>query len=219
MAKIIDNFKLLRKYLIPAFPDEKDTNDFWVVQIIKRRKDNPELPRGEKMIDTLYIHDRQEWDEIRPKIIEICEENNARAYINVNRRNYKTISLQMLKRIATDVADGSYKNCANAFNKSVGQHHSELFKNWVVDIDTDDDLEYIWHIIEECYEKSGEGAIELKVPTVSGVHLLAAPFDTKYFSQCCPGVDVHRDSVTLLYFKKLDNEELADSVLNECCIL
>lgn len=217
--KIVDNFELLGKKLIPVFKEFRDDDDFWVIQIIKRRKDNPGLSRDQKLIDTFYAHGRNEFNELKEKIVGLCDKHNARAYLNVNRRNYKKIALQMLKSVATDVAQGNYRGCKNAFKSTVGQFHSEMFKNWIVDVDDDKDLEYITDIINECYEKSGEGAIEVTVPTANGVHLLAAPFDLKYFTQCCPGVDVHKDNPTLLYFKKLNNEETADSVLNECCIL
>ena len=44
-----NNSEKIKKYL--SF----GTDDFYMIQIIKRRKDNPGMPRGEAIIRTFYV--------------------------------------------------------------------------------------------------------------------------------------------------------------------
>lgn len=87
----IDNFDKISKILEFNSPD-----DFYFVQIIKRFKDNPNDNRsignyhgGAWYIQGFRVHSVDELLSLKPKIIDLCEKNNARAYITVNNRSEK----------------------------------------------------------------------------------------------------------------------------------
>jgi len=83
-----------------------------------------------------------------------------------------------------------------------------LAKTFLVDVD-EEQLELIEPIRQFFVDyfagnfKEGPNAVSeykfIKVPTVSGVHLLVSAFNVKLFSERVPGVEVHRDNPTILY--------------------
>lgn len=64
-------------------------NDFYFVQVLKRRKDNPDMKRNMMALGAYYIDSLEHFDAVVPHIIHTCESENGRAYIHLNRRNYE----------------------------------------------------------------------------------------------------------------------------------
>ena len=88
---MVDNFDLVSKILSFNSPD-----DFYFVQIIKRLKDNPNDDKnqgnyhaGGCYLKGYRIRSIDDLMNLKPEIIKICHENNARAYITVNSRSEK----------------------------------------------------------------------------------------------------------------------------------
>lgn len=88
---LVDNFDLVSKILSFNSPD-----DFYFVQIIKRLKDNPNDDKnqgnyhaGGWYLKGYRIRSIDDLMNLKPEIIKICHENNARAYITVNSRSEK----------------------------------------------------------------------------------------------------------------------------------
>ena len=114
----IDNFDKLAKLM------QFNTNDdFYFVQIIKRWKDNPDYAakaQGQKdgtyhggawYLKSFRIHNVQELMDLKPQIIKLCEENNARAYITVNTRSEtETDNYVHIYRQKYDPSDARYQH-------------------------------------------------------------------------------------------------------------
>ncbi len=89
--KLVDNFDLISNMLT-----YNSSDDFYFVQIIKRFKDNPNDDRtqgnyhaGGWYLKGYRIKSADELNALKPEIIKICEDNNARAYITINSRSEK----------------------------------------------------------------------------------------------------------------------------------
>ena len=91
---MVDNFKLIRNYL--KFESE---DDFYFLQIIKRKKDGPG-PNGIKITGTnnksrtikaYYISSVEYLDSIEAEVKHLCDYFNARAMITLSRRSYKKL--------------------------------------------------------------------------------------------------------------------------------
>lgn len=87
----IDNFDLVSNLLDVPTPD-----NFHFVQITKRFKDNKNDDRrkgnyhgGSWYLGGFRIHNAQELMALKPKIVSICDRENARAYITINNRSDK----------------------------------------------------------------------------------------------------------------------------------
>lgn len=180
-------------------------DDFYFIQVIKRRKDNPEMERGEIILKNYYINSIEQYIKVVPKIIQLCNMENARAYIRVNRRNYKKLAHPMLKLVVEYISGGQYKSMPNAFDAVVGRNDSEPDKHWVIDIDWVDmttnevDAVNVLCFIESEIKKTGrDNTVEI-LPTKNGVHYISRPFNVKVFKDKYPFIIVGKDACTLMY--------------------
>jgi len=178
----------------------------YFIQILKRRKENPEMEKGVRVMDNFYIYSIEDLEKFENRIIEICEKNNARAYINVNKLDIERIALFVMKKVADLIVQNQFKSIKNVYPTVCGQHSSEENKRWIVDIDTNE-LPYkenIIEIINELHIQTKKNyKILAEIPTKSGLHLISNPFNLKEFNdklwKLNIKVDVHKSTPTLLY--------------------
>lgn len=195
---MIDNFDLIAD-IIRERPMTED--EFFFLQVIKRKKDNPDIGMSHSItIHNWYIANADELLEKKDAIIKQCIDNNARAYFRMNKRSYKKVALQTLALIAQNIASGNYsiKNC---YESCAGQHHSDVSKTWLLDIDdgemvlSDEMVEFIKELVAE----TKRVFVFHKIPTKSGYHIICPPFNIKKFNDRFGKLSYHRDNPTVLY--------------------
>jgi hypothetical protein len=200
-----NNSEIIRRHL--SFTDK---DDFYFVQVLKRRKDNPDLGRDMIVINNYYIDSMELYDKLVPQIINICNNENARAYIRLNKRNYKHLSYHMLKRAVELVTSGQYKALKGSFDSVTGEHHNDPNKTWVVDVDAVDlitpahlDGKYrysdIQYEVMKLQAETKKAPLMIIIPTKNGSHLITHPFNLQEFRKKFPTIDVHKDNPTILY--------------------
>lgn len=205
---IIDNFELIQEHLKFDNPDE-----FYFLQIIQRKKDGNEglhVRNGYRLIRSYYIYSLKDLISLKDRIKELCESNNARAYINLNVRNAKEAALECVKRY-TDLV---LNNCAfqgnNIWDSVCGSTRARGTKSlWVIDVDNPDNIELLENLIISC-RRNPEFTM-FRVPTVHGFHIICNGFDTRQFSLLLKDnklgtIDVHKNSFTLLYYNDLSSK-------------
>lgn len=187
-----------------------DEFDFYFLQILKRRKDNPDLKRDMVVIANYHIESIEQYVSLMPHIVNMCEAENARAYFRINRRNYKHLSHHMLKRVVDVIASGTVKSLKGSFDSVCGQYHNDPDKKWIVDIDNVDlyneETNPSGYILDEVILLIGHlQRLTKKEPyiksilTKNGIHLITRPFNLKEFKTKFPQIDVHKDNPTILY--------------------
>ena len=199
----LDNYKIIKPLL------EFKEGEFYYIQILKRKKDNPEMDSGEKVIRYYTIESFSDFEKTRPSIIYYCESHRARAYIHPSPRSWKKVSLEMLKDLAIRVSQEDYF-CKELFASACGKTHTK--KLWVVDLDITSESESdfrkyvdsIRGVIQEC-PPIPENILE--VPTRYGVHLISSPFDLKKFRDILKQTnlaepDIHKNNPTVLYIPR-----------------
>lgn len=205
---MIDNFDLLRPHLRFGNPD-----NFYFIQVLKRRKDNPGMARHNKHIRDFTVAGPEQFRQVQPKVIEYCEKHNARAYIRMNRRSFKQVTFFVLKYAADLIQSGHFFDpIKSAFSIAAGKTCFEtgLNKTFLVDVDEEqlDSIQTIKAFFQDYfngkyYGSGGPSAVDnyklIEVPTVSGAHLLVSAFNVKLFADRFPNVEVHRDNPTILY--------------------
>ncbi len=207
--KKIYNFIKINNLL--DFPSE-DT--FYVLQIIKRRKENPEMITGEQVIRRFYLYNKTELLALQNKIEFECERNNARAYINLNKRSHKHIANMMLKGSLELVIAGHYKALKTVYDSTCLKHSSDPIKKWVIDIDIKDltEIEKIKILIESLQNNvRGKASKEFKVlellETLNGYHLITNPFNLQEFNKTYNNkykIEVKKNALTVLYYNSLE---------------
>ena len=212
-TKMTDNFDKIRPLL-----KFEEWGDFYFLQILQRKKDGNDVPNGSdnqrRLLKDWHIRSIEMLDEIKDEVVSICNENNARAYIRLNKRNMKTIAMafaeETLKKVRTNQQFGSIYG---EINSVIGRYPEpgKDNKTWIVDIDNtivDSALvKNIKDIIANYCAPFDVEKIVAVIPTKSGVHLIARPFNheafNRMFSQLkLPAgneVDIKKDNPTILY--------------------
>lgn len=199
----INNFDLILDHL--SFNNK---NEFYFVQIIQRKKDGNEglhVRNGYRLIRSYYIYSKQDLINLKDRIIELCKNNNARAYINPNVRNAKEVALECVKKYTDLVLNDNSFMGNNIWDSSCGSTRARGYKAlWTIDVDDLKYLDNIKQIINSCQGQSGE-KIKYTVPTVHGCHLITAGFNRKEFDarlkdSSIDCISVHKNNPTLLYY-------------------
>jgi hypothetical protein len=175
--------------------------DFYFIQVLKRKKDNPGMKGDSKCIKNFYVYSHADLDLAMPEIIELCCLHRARAYIRLNYRNSNQVALALLKTAADSIANGSTQTLGSAYSSACGQVHSDPHAKWIVDIDNlrEGDIEEVERVIEEIWRyRNQTGEFMAYIPTRHGLHIITTPFDRKLFSEKLKH-DVHTDNPTVLY--------------------
>lgn len=194
---MIDNLQYIKPLL--NFEDE---NDFYMLYIFKRKKDQPE---GEKdnhqsvrTIRSYCIASIEQLDKRYDEIIQLCEMFKARAYIHVQKQSHKDVSLDMLVDLAQRIKSGQHKQ-QNLFDSIVGQMKT-LEKRWIVDVDVKDG-KTVFEIEATINMVKPEGnKLITTIPTKNGYHLITSKFDVMEFKKQYPEVDIQKKNPTLLYY-------------------
>lgn len=200
---MVDNFQHIATLMDSRNPGP---DDMFMVQTIRRRKENPEQESNNRTIKVRYLANGTELLKYRDEIIAECKAHNARAYINLNRRSKKKVALESLALMARIIANGQF-DVRNTYDSAAGSNCSEPEKLWVVDIDFKDldekgygsgfypILTYIISLVEE----TERTPLHHMVPTKNGFHILTRPFNLQKFKEVFSNIDVHKDNPTILY--------------------
>lgn len=195
----IDNFDLIKKHIHTS----DDGNEFYMLQIMRRTKDQKEYDgkRKQSVVKSYFVSSPEYLDAKRDEIIGLCEMFNARAYINLNKKSYKQVSLKALEILAGKIAHEDYA-IKTLFESAAGQTGAcDGLKTWLVDFDSKnlDELERVKNIIESVEPKGVDKIVET-VPTRHGYHLITRPFNKKTFNELYnKNLDIHDNNPTLVF--------------------
>ena len=193
---MINNLELIKPLL--NFENE---GDFYMLYILKRKKDQPEGERDNhqsvRTIRSYCIKSIEQLEKRYDEVIMMCEMFKARAYIHVQKQNHRDVSLNMMVALAQRIQDGNHEQ-QNLFDSVVGQLKT-LEKRWIVDIDTTD-----YHAVTELSQfitsLRPEGVkVESVIPTKNGYHLITKRFDVMEFKKQYPDIDIQKKNPTLLF--------------------
>jgi hypothetical protein len=196
---MVNNLEVIKQHLI--FPNERS---FYFIQILKRKKENPEMTGYSLPVESFYIFSTEQLDRVMPHIIEKCEQNRSRAYIKMNTLDMQSVALETISVLTQEIRKENWKHISKALNSACGicgkQNGTE--KMYLVDIDSKDEnyINEIKSYINQLEPVDNNEKVKMIVPTRNGVHFLSTGFNMQKFKQTYPGIDVHSDGITLLYF-------------------
>ena len=198
----INNFNHIGKHL------KWDNDDqFYYLQLLQRRKENPELPSNSRVIKEYYIGSREYLDKHEDEIIKLCDMFKARASLRLNKRSYKKIAFMTLKKLTDQLISSDFYAVRNSYSKACGTHNCESKKMWILDID-DRSLENEWdrnylYKVEEFVNsidpEPGTEKFLYAVPSKTGFHMICNPFRLDLFKKEYPEIEVLKDNPTNLY--------------------
>ena len=206
----VDNFAQIKSILDFSKPDM-----FYWVQLMRRASDDPKdetsaLYHGNmhsRSLKSYDIYNAKEFEKFKPEIISLCEKENCRAYIRLNRRNDGDVANEMYDHIRKCMKNGTYKRPSALLSSAKGKTNSEpkATKSWIVDCDEADlpNLDFIRETIENC-KSEFKNKIMYVINTKHGIHFITHPFNKRQYELAfeakgieCP--KIHEDNPTLMY--------------------
>lgn len=189
----INNFEQIKNFI------DFGPKDYYFLQIIKRRKENPDMRTGVQVIKSYFIDSLEKFERKMPQIIELCENNNARAYFSLNKRNFNNTAHHMINYVNGLIMSGQENAIHKAFELCTGKYAADKDKKWILDVDIKDRT--IINSINKVLQKlKPEGnKIKIVLPTKNGFHIITSPFDPREYNKMHPDHEIHKDSPTILY--------------------
>ena len=197
---MIDNFEQISELL-----SWEDSNDFYFVQILKRKKENPELSSNSYVVKTYYITSLDNLNFYKEEMKMLAKFHNARVYINLNKRNFEKCSLQTARIILDQIANKDYKSSRKAFNTICGKYSSDTDKKWIIDVDDNSSKKFYDWLKEELDKLQPIGPKFIThIDTKNGYHIISKPFNLAEFNELFRDKqelkpDVHKQNPTILY--------------------
>lgn len=203
-----DNFEAYKQFITEkwGYTELPENDSYFVVELLQRGKDNPDLPAANYHFKNYYIRKPEDLDKYEAEIKQICDILRLRAYASVNIKSFKQVSLDTMAELARRIANNDYKKNYAVFESCSGQYCHSGDKQWVIDCD-DCKIHGVYtkiikDLINSC--KPDGNKIVTEFPTKSGVHIITTPFDRKQFTELCnthsvDDVDIKKNHLTLLY--------------------
>ena len=196
-----DNFKLIRQYFIDnGIPQHNESGlmKHYVVEIVSRGKDNPDMPAANRHFKNYYFPCIDKFDQYKPEIKMVCDALRMRAYVSVNYKMYDQILMDTAAECAVRSAAHNYGKPYSVYAHCSGKYVNKKDKKFVVDID-EEQMIFFNNIYDELKDK-----VVLVVPTRTGMHLVTTPFNTLAFENKCINrlgfaPDIKKNHLTLLY--------------------
>lgn len=195
----IDNYLQIKNLL-----DFESDDDFYFLQIIRRKKENPSLGSNSKTIKTFYISNLEYYKSKIEEIKSLCRLYNARACINLNRRSYKKCAFQFLSKISNKLLNEDYV-MHKTYASICGTHSNETNKKWIIDLDGEQikEKDLIRDFLKTCEPLSENtewnDKVIAEIPSKNGLHLITTPFNVQKFRVHFPYIDIHKDNPTNLF--------------------
>ena len=190
---MIDNFDLVITFL-----KFESADDFYYLQILQRKKENPQLGSNSRVIKNYYIKSVEELLKKKDEIIGLCNYFNARASLRLNKRSFEKVAFKAMVNIANSMANREYEFIKASYDRACGLgHNAGKAKTWILDID---DMETLMPIKDWLFINKPNGfEFAVEIPSKSGMHLITNPFDLRAFSLAFPEIDIHKDNPTNIY--------------------
>ncbi len=192
---MVDNIKLILPLLTFNCKD-----DFYYLQILQRKKENPQLGSNSRVIKNYYITSEDYLINRYDEIIELCKVFNARAMIRLNKRSFEKVGYKTMVNLSNTIMNKEFSFLSKSYDRACGLGHNDLNKTWILDID-----------FKDCNEVEVSKALNftvpyeliVKLPSKNGVHFITKPFRLDTFIIYCKkneiNVEIHKDNPTNLY--------------------
>lgn len=146
MKSQIDNFEIAANKLLQF----DMAGEFYLVLVLKRRKDTKGgmvegVNEGNRLIKHYFIYDKDYLLRKEAAIKQLCEQNNARAYILPQRRSHDLVMWALHNKTGEVLKSGAKNTHFDHLIRScvAGMHEvppdAKWHKRWVIDIDRDDE--------------------------------------------------------------------------------
>lgn len=169
---MIDNYTNIKSHL--CF----EGGVFYYLQVLQRKKDNPELSWMTREIYSRFIKSSEDFDNTYEVSKKIADLYNARVYIDLSPGSFEKLTFLTLKELSTRIYNKSYQDIFKLFDKLAPLDEVKIKdgKKWMIDVDYKKGTKEHYNIINYLIKHI---SITGEVGTLGGVHLITKPFNYK----------------------------------------
>jgi len=195
--------------ILPLLKFESE-DDFYYLQILQRKKDNPHIGSNSRVIKNYYITSEKYLLDRFDEIKTLCDVFNARASLRLNKRSFEKVGFKAMTNIANTMMNKDFKFLKASYDRACGLGHNDKNKTWIVDVDKEEViwLEQIINAIQPCEPLGNKIVVQLDSKT--GLHLITRPFNTEQFKinltkelqayqMSLISIEIHKDNPTAIY--------------------
>lgn len=198
-----DNFTIIKEFIQSQWNGKFNdfTDAFYAVEIIGRKKDGSAVNTSK--FKTYFIKSIEDIDKHEAEIKAVCNALQMRAYISVNSKSWRQVTLNTMAEYAERIAHGNFDKPQSVFESCTGKFVDRSSQLWIIDVDkedadfhgmsVDDLAEYYSKIIEK--ECSPRKPIVTVIPTKTGKHIICHPFNVVEFSNKACGATCTEDII------------------------
>lgn len=193
---MVDNLKLI----LPLLKFESK-DDFYYLQILQRKKENPEIGSNSRVIKNYYINSKEYLENHYEEIKKLCEVFNARASIRLNKRSYEKVGFKCMTNLANTMMNREYEFLKASYDRACGLGHNDSEKKWILDIDQkfeQNKFDQFKSYLCDNFEPYGNKVLAV-IPSKSGFHIITNPFNLEKFKKEQLEIEIHKDNPTNLY--------------------
>lgn len=201
---MVDNFEQIERLL--TFEDE---NEFYMLQLLKRKKENPGMHGDSVPVKTVYIHRKGQLLELKDDLVFLANYTKSRVYINLNVKSAKKCLCGCLVEMAKRIAVNDFYKPQKIYDSVVGSLGSSRDPRWIWDVDwadvlpdgSDDDRKDYLVEMQELFSRIqpvGDKFVDV-IPTKNGVHVITTAFNPNLAVKAYPKVSLHKNNPTLVY--------------------
>ena len=94
-----------------------EEGSFYYLQVLQRKKDNPEMSWQTKQRYFKFIRSKEELEIFSTEAIELANFYNARVYISLTPRSFEKLSLEALVELSNRIKNKDYSSNFKIFEK------------------------------------------------------------------------------------------------------
>jgi hypothetical protein len=194
----INNFNKIKNIL--EFGKFNDSV-FYKIQIIKRRKENPNLNNNSIQVKSYEIYSHSEFERIEEEIKLICNLYNARAYIKIVPISERLVKSYFMEKILRESREfiSNPSQIRVIFDSVCSMKETSLEDKWFIDVDTKDE-NVVNNVISFISNKNPvqNSKVVAILDTQNGFHIVTNKFDS---SEKIPfeNVSLVKDNLVYLY--------------------
>lgn len=201
-----NNFLDIQKYISRKL-DDKLKDKYFIVKIIRRGKDWPELKGkgANRIFQSYYIDSVEKFENVIPEIMLMCDTFGCRAYISCGYYDKETVTKNLLMKCAERICANDYQSPHRLAVSTLESECTE--KLWVLDIDNtdvyDDRLYWLYN--------NDDIKIQCHVGSKTGSNIIVKPFNTEkvcteYKKEFNEELDIKKRWFVLLY-ENINNQK------------
>lgn len=185
-----DNFKLIKEFIQSQWDNQFDvcTDAFYIIEIIGRTKDNASIKSHK--FKSYYIKTIDDFDKYESEIKLLCDTLQMRAYISVNHKSIRHVALNTVAEYANRIAQDNLDKPYSIFDSCAAKYVERSEQLWIVDVDEEDayalnmSVDHLTVYYETIIEEECDPRMPVVdvIPTRSGMHIIAHPFNTIEFA-------------------------------------